>query len=106
MKSRNSNMLEVSVDQLQAAIEGMHGCTATLRCDVPVHEEFEGKPVWDGIVHVFAVDHPECGTCYAWSAPVEGSSKRKFYAVLGIPPISSAQNAVRAAIVADYKEKQ
>jgi hypothetical protein len=99
-------VIEVSTDQLEAAIKGMHGCAATLRGEVPVNEEFDGKPVWEGVISEFAVDHPETSTCYAWSAPIEGSSKRKFYAVLGIPPINSAQDAVRAAIVQEFREKK
>ena len=42
---------------------------------------------------------------YAWSAPVEGSEKRKFYAVLHLGPIRSAQDAVKAAIVADERNR-
>jgi hypothetical protein len=39
---------------------------------------------------------------YAWSS-IEGSDKHRFYAVLHVPPISSPADAVRAAIVADYR---
>lgn len=98
-------MIEVSTDQLEIAITGTHGCKATLREAVPVHEEFEGQPVWQGIVSVFDVDHSDADTCYAWSAPVEGSDKRRFYAVLGVPPVNSAKDAVRAAIVAESRDK-
>ncbi len=40
---------------------------------------------------------------YAWSSPIEGSNKRRFYAVLHIPPIDSPLQAVRAAIVAEHQ---
>jgi len=96
-------MIEVSADRLIRTIQATHGCKATLREACPVCEEFKGQTVWEGVVHVFSVDHDDAGTCYAWSAPVEGSDKRRFCAVLGIPPINSAQDAVRAAIVADHK---
>lgn len=43
---------------------------------------------------------------YAWSSPIEGSERRKFYAVLEVPPITSAQDAVRAAIVADHRTQE
>ena len=39
--------------ELKAAIENMHGGTATLAQSVPVTETFEGKTVWEGVVHVF-----------------------------------------------------
>jgi len=38
-----------------------------------------------------------------WSSPIEGSTKRRYYAVLHVPPIDSPEKAVRAAIVQDYK---
>jgi hypothetical protein len=34
---------------------------------------------------------------------IDGSDKRRFYAVLGLPPINSPQDAVRAAIVQEYR---
>jgi hypothetical protein len=40
---------------------------------------------------------------YAWSSPSEGSTKRRFFAVLHQPPVGSPQAAVRAAIVATEK---
>ena len=73
---------------------------------MPVREEFESKVVWNGVVHVFDVKgHPDASTAYAWSSPVEGSDRRLFYAVLGIPPVSSPADAVWAAIVRDAKAK-
>lgn len=96
-------MHEVSIDQLQRGIEGLHHCSSRFRESVKVKEEFEGNTVWEGMVHVFDVDHPEADTCYAWSSPMEGSDNRKFYAVLHIPPVDSPVKAVRAAIAADHK---
>ena len=40
---------------------------------------------------------------YAWSSPIEGSTKRRFFAVLHQPPVDSPQVAVRAAIIAERK---
>jgi hypothetical protein len=42
---------------------------------------------------------------YAWSSPIEGSTKRRFSAVLHIDRINSPLEAVRAAIVAEYKRE-
>jgi hypothetical protein len=68
---------------------------------VPVKETFNGKTVWEGTVHVFDLEgHPKAARAYAWSSPIEGSSKRRFYAVLHLGGIVSAVDAVRAAIVA------
>jgi len=93
-----------SMDDLKHAIESMHGGTATLAQSVPVRETFEGKPVWEGVVHVFDLaEHPTATRAYAWSSPIEGSTKRRFVAVLHTARINSPIEAVRAAIVAEQK---
>lgn len=97
-------MIEVEPRQLKEAVESQHGCTATLIQSVPVKETFQGKIVWDGAVHIFKINsHPQAQEAYAWSSPIEGSDKRRFFAVLKLPPIESPIDAVRAAIVAEQK---
>ncbi len=97
-------MLEIDTSQLKQAVESQHGCTATLAQSVPVKETFGGKTVWEGVVHVFKINgHPKASQAYAWSSPIEGSDKRRFFAVLHMPPITSPVEAVRAAIVAENK---
>lgn len=90
--------------QLKNAIETQHGGTATLVQSVPVDERHNGKPVWEGVVHVFDLtDQPQASRAFAWSSPIEDSSKRRFFAVLQIPPINTPTDAVRAAIVAEHR---
>ena len=97
-------MPEVEADQLKEAIERMHGGTATLAQSVPVRETFDGKPVWEGVVYVFALVGHAAATCaYAWSSPIERSTKRRFFAVLHTARINSPFEAVRAAIVAEHR---
>jgi len=97
-------VIEVEVSQLKRAVEAQHGCTATLVQSVPVTETFDGKTVWEGVVHVFTVHgHPKARKAYAWSSPIEGSDKRRFFAVLHLPPVTSPVEAVRAAIVAERR---
>ena len=92
------------VEHLRAATERMHTCKATLAQSVPVSETFEGKTVWEGVVHVFDLKgHLTATRAYAWSSPIEGSDKRRFFAVLHQPPVTSPAEAVRAAIVAEHK---
>lgn len=92
---------------LKTAIESQHGGTATLVQAVPVLETFEGQTVWEGVVHIFDLEgHSKAKRAYAWSSPIEGSTKRRFFAVLGIPPITSPLDAVRAAIVAEHRREQ
>jgi hypothetical protein len=88
------------------AVEVQHGCTATLVQAVPVKETFNGKTVWEGLVRVFDLEnHSNATRAYASSSPIEGSDKRRFFAVLHIPPITSPIDAVRAAIVAERRSK-
>lgn len=98
--------MEVNVEQLKHAVERTHGNTARFLEKVAVKESFQGMPVWEGVVHVFEIEgHPKASKCYAWSASVEGTDRRRFYAVLHAPPINSATDAVRAAIVEEYRQK-
>jgi hypothetical protein len=98
--------MDVSIDQLLQAVESQHCCMAKLAQTVPVKETFGGKTVWEGLVHVFdIVGHPKANLAYAWSSPIEGSDKRRFFAVLHVPPITSPVDAVRAAIVAEQRAK-
>lgn len=99
--------MAVNIQQLQTAIQEMHGGTATLAQSVPVHEAFQGKTVWEGVVHVFDLTgHPTATRAYAWSSPIEGSDKRRFFAVLHTDRINSPVEAVRAAIVAEHRSGQ
>lgn len=94
----------IDLKELKRAVEGLHGCTADFKESVAVKEVFEGQTAWEGSVQVFDLTgHPEADKCYAWSSPIEGSEKRKFYAVLNIPPVDSPEKAVRASIIQDFR---
>jgi hypothetical protein len=55
-------------------------------------------------VHVFDLAcHPTATCIYAWSSPIEGNMKRRFFAVLHTTRIDSPLEAVRAAIVAEHR---
>jgi len=93
-------------EKLQKAVEWLHKCGALLFEVVPVSETFQGKLIWDGLIFVFdLIGHPQATKAYSWSSPIEGSTKRRYYAVLNISPIDSPEKAVRAAIVQEYKRK-
>jgi hypothetical protein len=96
--------VEVTTEQLQEAVELQHGCNARLAQSVPVRERHGEATVWEGVVHVFDLTgHPKATRAYAWSSPIEGSDKRRFFAVLHLPPVMSPVEAVRAAIVAEHR---
>jgi hypothetical protein len=97
-------MNELQPDELKRAVESLHGGTATLVQSVPLTETFEGRTVWEGVVHVFDLaEHAKATRAYAWSSPMEASNERRFFAVLHVPPINSPLDAVRAAIVAEQR---
>jgi hypothetical protein len=100
-------MIEVNPSELKRAVEARHGCTATVAQAVPVKETFGGKIVWEGVVHIFNLTgHPTATQAYAWSSPIKGSDKRRFFAVLHQGPVRSPVEAVRAAIVAEQRAGQ
>ena len=71
----------------------------------PVKEVFNGKTVWEGVVHVFDLGgYPRPTRTHAWSSPIEGTERRPFCAVLHLGGIRSPVAAVRAAIVAERRE--
>ncbi len=89
---------------LKMVVESQHGGMATLAQSVPVKETHAGQTVWEGVVHVFDLaGHPMATRAYAWSSPIEGSDKRRFFAVLHMGAIKSPADAVRAAIVAEHR---
>jgi hypothetical protein len=93
-----------NIEALQLFVEGLHNCKAKYKEKIHVTEKFKGDVVWDGDAYVFTlIDHPKAKIAYAWSSPVKGSSKRRFYAVLRAKPITTALDAVRASIANDYK---
>ena len=76
----------------------------TLAKSVPVRETFEGWTVWEGVVHVFDLTgHPTATRAYAWSSPIEGSDKRRFFTGLHMGAIKSPADAVRAAVVSENR---
>ena len=98
--------MKENISDLNNAVEQQHGGTATFIESTPVKETFEGQTVWEGVVQVFDLDGQSTATrAYAWSSPIEGSTKRRFFAVLHLGEIRSPQDAVRAAIVAEHRSK-
>lgn len=86
----------------------MYNCDATWRETVPVHEVFHGKTAWQGDIEVFYLTgHPKAKRAYAWSR-LDGKNdeRARFIAVLEIPPVVSAETAVRVQIVKERMANQ
>ena len=97
----------VQTDKISAlvdALQNQHCGQAIFTQSVPIKETHNGQTVWEGVVHVFDLaDNPKAARAYAWSSPIEGSTKRRFFAVLHMGAIKSPADAVRAAIVAEHR---
>jgi|ERR1035437_3379634 hypothetical protein len=92
------------VEELKDIIRRLHGVEATHRESVPVKEVFRGETVWEGIVEVFdLVGHPKASKVYAWTNETEDPAKPHHVTVLHLGPIKSAVDAVRAAIVQEFR---
>jgi hypothetical protein len=86
------------IENIRMAIETMHGCKATHEQSVAVVEMFGNETVWKGVVEVFTLkNHPKAKRCYGWSHPEGADDKgERFVTVLEIPPVVSAETAVKA----------
>ncbi len=96
---------------LQALIDAIaqtHGVAARHIETVPIREVWHGEVAWEGDVEVFAVEHASGATrCYGWGYPADNeTTPRQYVCVLGLGPVDSPINAVRAAIRAQAGEKK
>jgi hypothetical protein len=95
------------LERLAKAIQHLHGAMGVHLSSEPVTETFNGKVVWQGEVEVFSITghpHPKAQLCYAWS--YQDGNTGHFSAVLQVPPIRTALDAVRAHVVADLKKRK
>jgi hypothetical protein len=93
------------IQELREIIHRLHGAEATYRESVPVKEVFNGETVWEGIVEVFdLIGHPKASRAYAWTNETGDPANPQYHVtVLHLGPIKSAADAVRAAIVQEFR---
>lgn len=93
------------LEELRDIIRRVHGAEATHVESVPVKEMFRGETVWEGIVEVFdLVGHPTAFRVYAWAHDTDDpTNPRRHVTVLHSHPIKSAEDAVKAAIVQEFR---
>ena len=96
------------IERIQMVISELHGCGSKHVQSLPVHEVFEGKTVWQGVVEQFdLIGHPKAKRAYAWShREGQADEGERFVTVLEIPPVVSAETAVKASIVRDFKKSK
>ena len=96
------------LEELRDVIRRLHGADAQHVESVPVKETFQGKTVWEGIVEVFDLHgHLVASKVYAWAHDTDDPEKpRRHVTVLHSHPITSARDAVRAAIVQEFRTRE
>jgi len=85
-------------DGLASVVERQHGGKATFCAVAQVVDRHKGAVVWASDVCVFDVDHTEAKSACAWTDPVPGSLRFRYFAALGKPPANSASHTVKGAI--------
>lgn len=100
MPKTNSAPPDNYLVRLQNAIRRLNGCESKYVETVTVSQpflSFRHNTVWQGEVAVFEVyGHPKARRAYAWA----NNEEARYVVVLEIPPVSSPQTAVQAAIAA------
>jgi len=91
--------------ELRDVIRRVHGVEATYVESVPVNEMFQGTTIWEGTVEVFdLVGHPTAMRAYAWSHDTnDPANPTRHVTVLHSHPIKSAKDAVKAAIIQEFR---
>jgi hypothetical protein len=85
------------IERIKAAVQVLHRCSAVHVESVPVVDMSGPMVLWEGVVEVFEIEgHEKSRRCFAWSRP-DGKETR-FVTFLEIPPVVSAETAVRAAL--------
>lgn len=94
-------MGNVATDQLKRVIESRLGGVASFARSTRVAPANRPASEWDGMVHLFDLkDHPHAKRAYAWSSPIRGGAKPRYFAVLHMGGVRNPAEAVKAAIAA------
>ena len=94
-----------NIEELRDVIQKLHSVEAKHIESVPIKEMHQGKTVWNGVVEVFElIGHPKATRLYAWAHDTDDPQHpRRHVTVLHLHPIQSARDAVRAAIVQEFR---
>jgi hypothetical protein len=93
------------IDALARGIREQHGVTPTFATIEPVELARDGTVYWRGNVYVFdVVGDARATQAFAWTH-ADRTGHERAIAVLGVPPVTSAQKAAEVALVALYRGK-
>jgi hypothetical protein len=88
------------IDDLKVLIEQTEKCSATHIESAPIKERYEDRVIWEGVVETFQLEgHATSARAYAWVSPASSATEPEYTVVLGVPPVNSANDAVKAAAV-------
>jgi hypothetical protein len=94
------------IGKLQNAIKELHGCDSRHLGSIRVHDTFQDRMAWDGIVEVFfLIDHRHAKEAYAWPHKA-GNGETKYVAILAISPVESPSDAVRAYVTSEAEKQK
>ena len=94
-------MGNASTDQLKRVIETRLGGVANFARSMRVVRAGRQHSDWDGVVHLFDLkNNPHAKRAYAWSSPIRGGTRPRYFAVLHTGRVKGPAEAVRAAIAA------
>lgn len=85
------------IPRLKLAVERNHRCRATHIGTRVIVESLPDGSIWRGPVEVFEITgHPQTNRCYAWDE--QRRVRNVCFTRLKIPPVESAQAAVRVVL--------
>ena len=91
------------IENIAKAVEASAKCPATHLESAVVVETFRGQTMWEGVVEIFALlGHAKAKRAFGWQTGK--GAEASYTAVLEIPPVDSANTAVRASIVSAAKK--
>ena len=92
------------IERIKNAVEKREGCRAKHIESLRVQEKWIDEIAWDGVVETFdLLNHPTAKRVYAWERWEPGEEPR-YTIVVSAPPVNSARDAVKAAIMAVVKK--
>jgi hypothetical protein len=95
---KNRHNMTAYQEKLRQAISKVHGSDAVHVATVPVRKS-DDDVRWEGNVEVFdLLSHPTAKRSYAWGYPVGEVEPSNIFAILEVPPIDSAEKAVKVAM--------
>jgi len=90
------------IDNLKLLIERSEKCRAIHVETAVIKERYDNRVIWEGVVETFQLDwHATAKRAYAWVRPQNAGEnpEPEYTIVLGLPPVNSAEDAVKVAVV-------